>query len=84
MKRLSTLLIAAVLPVAFAAPRIRAGRTGRSVLLSTGNTTIDFKAADSSDIDLEKLHTWSDFASQHPDIARTLAYNPSLIKTTAT
>jgi hypothetical protein len=38
-----------------------------------------FKAADTSDIDMQKLQTWSSFASEHPDVARALAYRPSLI-----
>jgi hypothetical protein len=78
MKRISTLVIAAALPLAFAAPSIaQEGRTLGTVV--TGNTTIEFKAADTSDIDLQKLQTWSSFASEHPDIARQLAYKPSLI-----
>src|SRR5580658_7159543 len=78
MKRLATLIVAAALPVAFAAPTFaQDGRTLGTVV--TGNTTIEFKAADSSDIDLQKLQTWSSFASQHPDIAHELAYKPSLI-----
>ena len=78
MKRISTLLIAAALPVAFAAPSIaQEGRTLGTIV--NGNTTIEFKAADTSDIDLQKLQTWNSFASEHPDIARQLAYKPSLI-----
>ena len=78
MKRISTLLIAAVVPVAFAAPSLaQEGRTLGTVV--NGNTTTVFKAADTSDIDMQKLQTWSGFASEHPDIARELAYNPSLI-----
>jgi hypothetical protein len=78
MKRISTLLIAAVVPVAFAAPSIaQDGKTLGTVV--NGNTTIEFKAADSSDLDVQKLQTWSTFASEHPDVARELAYKPSLI-----
>ena len=78
MKRISTLIVAAALPVAFAAPAFaQDGRTLGTVV--TGNTTIEFKAADSSDIDLQKLQTWSSFASEHPNIARQLAYNPALV-----
>ncbi len=78
MKQISTLLIAAVVPVAFAAPSIaQEARTLGTVV--KGNTTIEFRAADTSDLDLQKLQTWSSFASEHPDIARELAYNPSLI-----
>jgi len=78
MKRISTLLIAAVVPVAFAAPSMaQEGKTLGTVV--NGNTTIVFRAADSSDIDLQKLQTWTSFASEHPDVARELAYKPSLI-----
>jgi hypothetical protein len=78
MKRISTLLIAAAIPVAFAAPSIaQEGNTLGTVV--NGNTTIEFKAAGTGDIDMQKLQTWSSFASEHPDIARQLAYKPSLI-----
>jgi hypothetical protein len=78
MKRISTLLIAAVVPVAFAAPSIaQEGKTLGTVV--NGNTTIEFKAADSTDLDLQKLQTWSTFASEHPNVARELANKPSLI-----
>jgi hypothetical protein len=79
MKRISTLLIAAVVPVAFAASSL--ADEGKVLgVVDNGNTEIVFKAADTSDIDMDKLQTWSTFASQHPDIARTLGYHPSLIK----
>jgi hypothetical protein len=104
MKRISTLLIAAVVPVAFAAPSLAEegkvlgvvdnGPTEIIVafaapsladegkvlgVVDNGRTEIIFKAADTSDIPMDKLHAWSEFASQHPDIARTLGYHPSLI-----
>ena len=81
MKRISTLLIAAVVPIAFAAPSLaQEGQDGKVLgVVDTGNKQIVFKI-DNSDIPMDKLHTWSEFASQHPDIARTLGYNPSLIK----
>jgi hypothetical protein len=78
MNRLSTLLIALVLPVAFAAPSAaQEGKTLGTVI--NGNTTTEFKAADTSDVDTQKLKTWNDFASQHPKVARELAYKPNLI-----
>jgi len=78
MTRLSTLLFAVAIPVAFAAPAIaQEGKTLGTVV--NGNTTTIFMAADTSDLDMQKLQVWSDFASQHPDIARALAYKPSLI-----
>jgi hypothetical protein len=78
MNRLSTLLIAVALPVAFAASSAaQEGKTLGTVI--NGNTTTEFKAADSRDIDTQKLKTWNDFASQHPKVARELAYKPKLI-----
>src|ERR1700723_4577041 len=78
MNRISTLLIAVALPVAFAAPSIaRSGKTLGTVV--KGNTTTVFKAADSRDIDTQKLKTWNDFASGHPKVASELAHNPALI-----
>jgi hypothetical protein len=78
MKRISTLLIAVAIPVAFAVPSIaQEGKTLGTVV--NGNTTTVFKAADTSDIDMQKLQTWTAFASEHQDIARALAYKPALI-----
>ena len=79
MKPLSTLIAAAALPLAFAAPAfaVAPGQTLGTVV--NGNTIIEFRAADTSDLDLAKLRAWSDFASEHPNIARELAYKPSLI-----
>jgi hypothetical protein len=78
MNRLSTLLIALALPVAFAAPS--AAQEGKTLgTIINGNTTIEFKAADTSDIDTQKLKTWNEFASQHTKVASELAYKPKLI-----
>lgn len=82
MKRLSTLLVAVALPVAFATPAL--AQEGKTLgLVANGNTTIEFKAADSSDLDVAKLKAWSDFAAEHPKIARELAYKPALINNDA-
>jgi hypothetical protein len=43
------------------------------------NTTIIFQAAGTHGLDLNRLRTWSQFAEEHPKIATTLAYKPSLI-----
>jgi hypothetical protein len=78
MKRLSTLIVAFALPAAFAAPAL-AQQPGQTLgTIVNGNTVIEFKAADTSDIDVDKLRAWSDFAAQHPKIAHDLAYKPSL------
>ena len=79
MKPLSTLIVVVALPVAFAAQALAAAPGETLGTVVNGNTTIEFKAADTSDIDLGKLRGWSDFAAQHPEIAHELAYHPSLI-----
>jgi hypothetical protein len=78
MKRLSTLLVALALPVAFAAPSL-AQEDKTLGVVDNGRTQIVFKSADTSDIDMQKLQTWGSFASEHPDIAHDLAYHPSLV-----
>jgi hypothetical protein len=82
MKRLSTLIVAVALPLAFATAAMaqegnQDGKTLGTVV--NGNTTTEFKAADSRDIDVAKLKTWNDFAANHRDIAKELAYKTSLI-----
>lgn len=78
MNPISTPLIAVALLIAFAAPSIaQEDKTLGTVV--NGNTTIVFKAADASDLDMQKLSIWSAFASEHPDIARALAYKPALV-----
>ena len=47
--------------------------------VTNGNATILFEAANRSDINSQALATWDDFASDHPRIARTLAFKPSLM-----
>jgi hypothetical protein len=44
-----------------------------------GNTTIVFEPANPTDIDSARLQTWGEFAEEHPRIANTLAYKPSLM-----
>jgi hypothetical protein len=78
MNRTATLLIALAIPVAFAATAAaQEGQTLGTVV--NGNTTTEFKAADSRDIDVQRLKTWNDFASQHPKIASQLANKNALI-----
>ena len=82
MKRLSTLIVAVALPFAVATGAIAQEGNQEGKTLGTvvnGNTTTEFKAADSRDIDVAKLKTWNDFAANHPDIAKELAYKTSLI-----
>ncbi len=47
--------------------------------VTQGNTTVVFEAANPSDIDSQTLRTWDSFAEDHEDIARALAFKPSLI-----
>jgi hypothetical protein len=78
MKRVSTLIVAMALQVAFVATALaQEGKTLGTV--GNGNTTTVFKAADSRDIDTAKLKTWNDFATEHPKVARELAHKPELI-----
>lgn len=78
MNRISTLLIAVAIPVAFAAPSI--ADEGKTLgVVDNGHTQIVFRAADTSDLDMQKLQTWGSFASEHPEIASQLAHKPSLI-----
>ncbi len=78
MNRIATLLIAAALPAAFAVPAI--AQEGKTLgIVDNGRQEIVFQAADTSDLPMDRLRTWGDFAAQHPDIARALAYHPSLI-----
>ena len=78
MNRLSILLIALVILAVFVVrSEAQEGRTLGTVI--NGDTTIEFQAADASDIDTQKLNSWNDFANQHPKIARELAYKPKLI-----
>lgn len=78
MKRALTLLVAAAVPIAFAAPSI--AQEGKTLgVVDNGNTQIVFQAANNSDLPMQQLQAWSGFANDHPDIARQLAYKPSLI-----
>jgi hypothetical protein len=76
MNRIPTMLIAIALPVAIASPSLADQVLGT---VNNGRTEIVFEAANTSDLDMQKLQAWSSFASEHPDIARQLAYKPALI-----
>jgi len=78
MKRISTLLIAAAVPLAFATPLL--AQEGKTLgVVNNGNKEIVFEAANNSDIAIDKLQTWGSFAAEHPQIASQLAHNNSLI-----
>lgn len=79
MKRLSTLIVAITIPVAFAATAMaQESKTLGTVV--NGNTTTVFKSAGPGGVDTAKLKTWNEFAAQHPKVATALAHNPELIK----
>ena len=78
MKRIPILLIASAIPLVFAAPSIAQDAKTLGVV-NNGNKTIVFEAANSSDLDTQKLQAWGSFASEHPEIASQLAHNNSLI-----
>jgi hypothetical protein len=44
-----------------------------------GNTTTVFESAGTNNLDTARLQTWEEFAEGHPKIAKSLAYNSSLI-----
>jgi hypothetical protein len=54
-----------------------AGKTLGTVV--NGNTTTDFQAAHVSDLDINRLKAWSNFAAANPPVARELGHSPSLI-----
>ena len=64
--------------------------TGRSNLRSRENPKIvplngrggaktGIAAADNRDLEVDRLQAWGDFATTHPNVAKALAYNPSLM-----
>ena len=78
MKRLSTLIVAITIPVAFAATALaQESKTLGTVV--NGNTTTVFKSAGPGGVDSAKLKTWNEFAAQHPKVATALANKPELI-----
>jgi hypothetical protein len=82
MKRIPILLIASAIPLLFAAPSI-AQEAKTLGVVNNGNKTIVFEAANNSDIAVDKLKAWGDFAAEHPQIASQLAHNNSLINSDA-
>jgi len=82
MKRLSTLIVAIAIPVAFATTALAQGDKTLGTVVN-GNTTTVFKAAGPGGLDSAKLKTWNDFAAQHPKVASDLAQKPELINDAA-
>lgn len=49
---------------------------GETTTANRGNATIEFEPAGSNNIDTANYQTWNEFASDHPEIARAIAYRP--------
>jgi hypothetical protein len=85
MIRPSMAIILILGTVAFVLPAVAQGQTSAAVRLGTGdavvqgNRTIVFAPAGTSNIDGSQLRSWGEFAETHPAIAKSLAYNSSLI-----
>ncbi len=76
------IVLAALVASVFLAPAAMAQQAADGRVLGTvvrGNTTTYFMAANSSDLDMQRLQVWGDFATQHPGIAHALGHNPQLI-----
>jgi hypothetical protein len=76
------IFLAAVAAFVFLAPAVMAQESADGKVLGTvvsGNTTTYFMAANQSDLDMQRLHAWGDFASQHREIASALGHHPSLL-----
>ena len=89
MIRASMAIISILGTLAFALPAVAqvenstAAQSGTGVAVVQGNTTIVFAPAGTSNIDASRLQTWDEFAETHPAIAKSLAYNSSLINDSA-
>ena len=86
MVRLSIATISIVGTLVFALPAMApAADSGASqpgtetATVVQGNKTIVFAPAGTSNIDANRLRTWGEFAETHPTIAKSLAYNSSLM-----
>ena len=53
---------------------------GGAAVIHRGNTDIVFENAGMSGLPFERYQAFDQFASEHPEIAKTLARNPRLIK----
>lgn len=85
MKRMAILASAVALAFATAFPAVAQetdSQAGSEKVLGTvveGNKTTVFQAAGTKTVDMNSLKTWTEFASSHPNVARALGANPSLI-----
>ncbi len=89
MKRKSFAIVSLLTTLAFApavmaqeqTPGTNEPATGAPELgrVERGDKTIVFAAADNRDLEVSRLRTWGDFAEAHANVAKALAYNPSLM-----
>jgi hypothetical protein len=89
MIRLSMAIISILGTLAFALPAVAqrenstAAQPGTGTGLVQADKTMVFAPAGTSNIDASRLRTWGEFAETHPTIAKSLAYNSSLINDSA-
>ncbi len=82
MKRTLGLLAAIAIGTMMTAPSFAQDGAVNSHLTGTVvecNTTMVFKTADNRDLHTKSLQQWGNFAQQHPQVARQLAYKPALL-----
>ena len=87
MIRLSMAIISILGTLAFALPAVAQDESSahpeqRPAVVQSSKTIV-FAPAGTSDIDAGRLRTWGEFAEAHPKIAKSLAYNSSLISDAA-
>jgi hypothetical protein len=78
--------VLAYVPVGALAQNAVVGPASSAQALGTvkeGNTTIEFQSASANPAGMEPIKVWSEFAAQHPYVARDLGNKPSRIKDAA-
>jgi len=82
MKRTFSLLAAIAIGTMMTAPAFAQDGAVNPHVTGTvveGNTTMVFKTANNRDLHTKSLAQWTNFAQQHPQIARQLANQPALL-----
>ena len=89
MMRPSMAIILILGTLAFVSPAVAQDQNSAAVRPGTGDAgvqgdkTIVFAPAGTDNIDASRLRTWGEFAESHRTIAKSLAYNSSLINSGA-
>jgi len=52
---------------------------GDTTTVNRGNATLEFEPAGTDNIDTANYQIWNEFASDHPEIARAIAYRPKAV-----